>query len=62
MVVGGYGGLTEDYLDLVELVPLDYLTNTAPTCLSSLNKFPTSMNAHMSGTVGSGKVQEMLNL
>jgi hypothetical protein len=61
MVVRGYGGPTEDYLDLVELVPLDYLTNTVPTCLSSLNKFPTSMNATMSGTIGSCIVHEMLN-
>jgi hypothetical protein len=59
MIVGGYGGTISDYLNQVELVPLDPSTNIVPTCLSSLNKFPTSMDGHMSGIVGSGKVQEM---
>jgi hypothetical protein len=59
MIVGGYGGM--GYLNLVQMVPLDPITNTVPTCLSSLNEFPTSMEGHMSATVSSGKVQEMLN-
>jgi hypothetical protein len=44
---------TPDRLDQVELVSLDPLNNTVPTCLRSLNKCPISISNHMIGTVGS---------